>query len=456
MNTYKPTTPSPKVLFVDDEEHLRLASAQALELAGLNVECFANADHVADKVSRNFNGVVVTDIRMPGTNGIELMQKLLEIDPELPVVLITGHGDIQLAVEAMRAGAYDFIEKPFASAHLSDVVIRAIEKRAMTLELRRLRSAVGGRDKLEARLIGRTPVMVEVRRQIRAVAATHADVLIIGDTGTGKEVAARALHAISERRDKPFVAINCGALPAELIESELFGHEVGAFAGAIRARYGKFEHGQYGTIFLDEIESMPQALQVKLLRVIQDRKITRLGSNEQIDLDVRFIAASKEDLELAASKDRFRKDLLYRINVVTLKMPPLSNRTEDIPRLFISLANEAAARYRREPLKVPPALLSSLANKDWPGNVRELRNAAERFVLGLDVFEHQKGQENGSTSLTNKMAALERNVIAAELTAHNGSLKTTYEALGISRKSLYEKMQKHGLSRENFNALNDT
>ena len=402
-------------------------------------------------MSRNFNGVVVTDIRMPGTTGIELMQKLLEIDPELPVVLITGHGDIQLAVEAMRAGAYDFIEKPFASAHLSDVVIRALEKRAMTLELRRLRSAVGGRDKLEARLIGRAPNMVEVRRQIRAVAATQADVLIIGDTGTGKEVAARALHAISDRRDKPFVAINCGALPADLIESELFGHEAGAFAGAMRARYGKFEHGQYGTVFLDEIESMPQALQVKLLRVIQDRKITRLGSNEQIDLDVRFIAASKEDLELAASQDRFRKDLLYRINVVTLKMPPLSERTEDIPRLFISLANEAAARYRRDGVDVPPSLLSSLANKSWPGNVRELRNAAERFVLGLEVFEQIESDKNNASSLSDKMAELEKNVLVAELAAHQGSLKETYEALGISRKSLYEKMQKHGLSRDDFN-----
>ena len=454
MNTHTPAERTPKVLFVDDEEHLRLASAQALELAGLDVECFDNGETVADKVSRNFNGVVVTDIRMPGINGIELMQNLLEIDPELPVVLITGHGDIQLAVEAMRAGAYDFIEKPFASTHLSDVVVRALEKRAMTLELRRLRSVVGGRDKLEARLIGRAPNMVEVRRQIRAVAATQADVLIIGDTGTGKEVAARALHAISDRRDKPFVAINCGALPADLIESELFGHEAGAFAGAMRSRYGKFEHGQYGTVFLDEIESMPQELQVKLLRVIQDRKITRLGSNEQIDLDVRFIAASKENLELAASQGRFRKDLLYRINVVTLKMPPLNERCEDIPRLFMALANEAAARYRRDIIDVPAALLSSLANKNWPGNVRELRNAAERFVLGLEVFNQGENNEGCTSSLAEKMANLERNVIVAELTAQNGSLKETYESLRISRKSLYEKMQKYGLSRDDFSGDN--
>ncbi len=441
---------TPRVLFIDDEEHLRLASKQALELEGLNVECFASARQVVDQVGHDFDGVIATDIRMPDMDGMALMQKLLEIDPELPIVLITGHGDIQLAVEAMRAGAYDFIEKPFAPSHLTEVVKRALEKRRMILELRQLRSAVGGQDKLESRLVGRAPIMVDIRRQIRAIAATQADVLIVGDTGTGKEVAARALHEISDQRDKPFVAINCGALPADLIESELFGHEAGAFPGAVRARFGKFEHARGGTIFLDEIESMSRELQVKLLRAIQERAITRLGSNDPIELDVRFIAASKSDLEQAALNGQFRQDLLYRLNVVTLKLPPLEERKEDIPRLFIHLVNEATVRYQRRPKDVAPQMLSMLANQDWPGNARELRNAADRFVLGLGPTEVEAEVPSAKHSLAERVGEFECNVIAAELTAQGGSLKKTYASLGLSRKSLYEKMQKYELSRSDF------
>ncbi len=438
------------VIFVDDEEHLRLASKQALDLAGFDVQCFADAGRVTDFVSRDFTGVVVTDIRMPGLDGMTLMQRILEIDPELPVVLVTGHGDVQLAVEAMRRGAYDFVEKPFASNYLIDVATRAIEKRRLTLENRELRSAVGRRDELEARLVGRAEVMVDLRRQVRAVADTDADILIVGDTGTGKEVAARAMHAISGRKDKPFVAINCGALPADMIESELFGHEAGAFPGATRPRFGKFEHAQGGAVFLDEIESMPNALQVKLLRVIQDRTITRLGSNDPVDLNVRFIAASKADLESEAQAGRFRSDLLYRLNVVTLRMPPLEQRTEDIPRLFAHLANEAAARYRRDITDIPASVLAAVANRRWPGNVRELRNAADRYALGLGL-EDGTGKVAASTgTLADRVSEYERNTIAAELTANSGSLKDTYEGLGLSRKSLYEKMQKHGLNREDF------
>ena len=441
---------NPRVLFIDDEEHLRLASKQAFELVGLDVECFASARQVVDLVSQSFQGVVVTDIRMPDMDGMALMQRLLEIDPELPVILITGHGDIQLAIEAIRAGAYDFIEKPFASSHLTDIVRRALEKRRMTLEIRELRSAAAGHDKLESRLVGRAPVMVDIRRQIRAVAGTQADVLIVGDTGTGKEIAARALHEISDRSSRPFVAINCGGLPADLIESELFGHEAGAFPGAVRARFGKFEHAQGGTVFLDEIESMPRGLQVKLLRAIQERTITRLGSNDQIELDVRFIAASKSDLEQAALNGQFRQDLLYRLNVLTLKMPALEERKEDIPRLFIHLANGAAVRYQRSRPDVSPQILSMLANQTWPGNVRELRNTADRFVLGL-ASPDEVGEDPKSTKiLAERVGDFERNAIAAELTAQGGSLKKTYASLGLSRKSLYEKMRKYGLSRDDF------
>lgn len=441
-----------KVVFVDDEDHLRLAAKQALDLADFDVECFPNADQVTDLISRNYTGVLVTDIRMPGMDGMELMQRVLEIDPELPVVLVTGHGDVQLAVEAMRLGAYDFIEKPFSSNHLVDVVGRAIDKRRLTLENRALRSAVAGRDRLEARLVGRAGIVVELRRQIRAVAETDADILIIGETGTGKEVAARALHAISGRRERPFIALNCAALPAHMIESELFGHEAGAFPGATRARYGKLEHGRGGTVFFDEIESMPPELQVKLLRVIQERSITRLGSNEPIELDVRFVAASKADLESEAGQGRFRSDLLYRLNVITLRMPTLEQRKEDIPRLFIHLVSEACARYRRDMPDIRPNVLASLTSRAWPGNVRELRNAADRFALGLGLNDTDAEPPAENMPLAQRVSDFERGAIAAELTANAGRLKDTYEALGLSRKSLYEKMQKYGLHREDFEA----
>ena len=439
-----------KVLFIDDEEHLRISSAQSLELGGYEVDCHDTAIRALDLISRDFEGVVVSDIRMPGLDGMEFMKKALEIDPDLPVVLITGHGDVPLAVEAMRAGAYDFIEKPFAAKHLLSVVARALEKRSMTLELRALRSVIASGDDLETRLTGRTPVIEGIRRQIRAVAKTDADVLIVGETGTGKEIAARALHDLSDRAAKPFVAINCAALPADLIESELFGHEQGAFAGAMRARFGKFEHAQGGTIFLDEIESMPLALQVKLLRVIQERAIVRLGSNESVALDVRFIATSKLDLEKEASEGRFRSDLLYRINVVTLHIPSLRDRPEDIPRIFLELVIEAAARYRRDPPDVPSAVLADLAKSEWPGNVRELRNAADRFLLGLSVDGEPSDGEPETRILSDRVAEFEKNAISATLIANGGRLKPTYEALGLSRKSLYEKMQKYDLQRDAF------
>lgn len=444
-----------KVLFIDDEEHLRISSKQSLELGGYEVECLEAASRGLDLVSRTFEGIVVSDIRMPGLDGMQFMQKALEIDPDLPVVLITGHGDVPLAVEAMRTGAYDFIEKPFAAKHLLSVVGRALEKRRLTLENRALRSVLEEGDDLEIRLTGRTQAIDGLRRQVRAVAKTEADVLIVGETGTGKEVAARALHDLSERSSKPFVAINCAALPADLIESELFGHEQGAFAGAMRARFGKFEHAQGGTIFLDEIESMPLSLQVKLLRVIQDREIVRLGSNEPVVLDVRFIATSKIDLELEAAEGRFRADLLYRINVVTLNVPALRDRSEDVPRIFLGLLAEAAARYNRELPDVPASVLADLAKSDWPGNVRELRNAADRFLLGLSATGAETEAEPQNQALADRVAEFERNAISATLIANGGRLKPTYETLGLSRKSLYEKMQKYDLQRDAFAEAED-
>lgn len=439
------------VLLVDDEDELRRSTAQSLDLAGFTVRDFAGAEGALDFLTQGFNGVVITDIRMPGMDGMSLMSRVREIDPDIPVILATGHGDVQLAVKAMREGAYDFIEKPFDGQALADVAARAIDRRRLVLENRRLRAVAGKRDDIEARLPGRTQAMIDLRYRLRAVAPTDADMLIIGDTGTGKEVAARALHDLSARATKPFVAINCAALPTNLIESELFGHEAGSFPGALKARYGKFEHARGGTVLLDEIGSMPPDLQAKLLRVIQERVITRLGSNEAVALDVRFIATSKADLEAEVAAGRFRADLFYRLNVVTLHLPSLAARRADIPLLFLQLVSEAAARYRRDDMEVPAQILADIAQRDWPGNVRELRNAADRFVLGLGLppAEDEAGPAQASR-LADRVAQFERDVIAGALLANRGNLKPVYESLGISRKTLYEKMQKYGLDKRDL------
>ncbi|UHS62738.1 sigma-54-dependent Fis family transcriptional regulator [Agrobacterium vaccinii] len=440
---------SSRVLLIDDEEDLRLSTAQALELAGLDVVTVDNADHVFELIGYSFDGVIVSDIRMPGMDGMTLLQKVRELDAEIPVILVTGHGDVQLAVSAMRNGAYDFIEKPFSVQYLAGIIKRAIDRRSLVLENRRLRAVAGKRDDLETRLPGRTQVMVDLRYRIRAIGAADADTLIIGDTGAGKEVVARALHDVSARADKPFVAINCAALPQHLIESELFGHEAGAFPGALRPRYGKFEHARGGTVLLDEIGSMPFDMQGKLLRVLQERTITRLGSNETVELDVRFIATSKADLAQEALAGRFRQDLLYRLNVATVHVPSLAQRRSDIPLLFLQLVREAAARYGRDDLDVPSDIVSTLAMQEWPGNVRELRNAADRLVLGLDgsaADGAQTASENAA-SLSDKVAEFEKSVLARAIALHKGNLKAVYETLGISRKTLYEKMQKHALTK---------
>jgi two-component system C4-dicarboxylate transport response regulator DctD len=439
-----------RVLLVDDEEALRVSFSQSLDLAGFAVDAHASGEAVLDAVGYGFDGVVVSDIRMPGMDGMTLMARIREIDPDIPVILVTGHADVQLAVRAMREGAYDFVEKPFKPQMLADIVARACDRRSLVLENRRLRAAAGRRDDFETRLPGRVQAMVDLRYRLRALAATDADVLIIGDTGTGKEVAARALHDASARAARPLVAINCAALPENLIESELFGHEAGAFPGAIRPRYGKFEHARGGTILLDEIGSMPLPLQARLLRVIEERVITRLGSNEAVPLDVRFVALSKADLEAEAAAGRFRADLLYRLNVVTLRLPALAQRREDIPLLFLQLVSEAAARYHRANVAVPAEVLASVSARAWPGNVRELRNAADRFVLGLGAVsdEELRAAMPARGSLSDRVAAFEKSVIAEAIAASGGVLKPVYERLGVSRKTLYEKMQKHGLGRE--------
>ncbi|MGA0613499.1 sigma-54-dependent transcriptional regulator [Paracoccus sp. KR1-242] len=433
-----------RVLLVDDDPQMRSSTTQALELAGFDVEPLGSGDEALALAGPGFSGVVVSDIRMPGMDGMTLLGRLHEVDPEIPVILVTGHAEVPLAVEAIRGGAYDFIEKPFVVQDLATVIRRAAEHRGLVLENRRLRAVAGKRDDVEARLPGRTQVMVDLRYRLRAIGASDADTLIIGPTGAGKEVVARALHDISARAGRPFIAINCAALPEALIESELFGHEAGAFPGALRPRYGKFEHARGGTVLLDEIGSMPPELQAKLLRVLQERVITRLGSNDPVPLDVRFIAISKTDLTGAVARGEFREDLFWRLNVAVLHVPPLAARREDIPLLFLQLVRESAARHNIPERETPAAFLSGLAARDWPGNVRELRNLAERFVLGLEGAE--LGPDPGA-KLSDRVASFERSLIAGAIAAHGGRLRPVYETLGISRKTLYEKMQKYALDR---------
>ena len=443
-----------QVLLIDDDPHLRQALSQTLDLAGLKVSSLADAHGVAARIERDWPGVVVSDIRMPGIDGLQLLQQLQEQDPELPVLLITGHGDVPLAVQAMRAGAYDFLEKPFASDDLLDSVRRALALRRLVLDNRSLRMALADRHTLSARLVGQSPAMLRLREQIGALAGINSDVLILGETGAGKEVVARALHDLSSRRAGPFVAINAGALAESVVESELFGHEQGAFTGAQKRRIGKFEFANGGTLFLDEIESMSLEVQVKLLRLLQERVVERLGGNQLIPLDIRVIAATKEDLRQAADQGRFRADLYYRLNVAPLRIPALRERGEDALLLFQHFAEAASSRHGLAERSLQPSQRAALLRHPWPGNVRELQNAAERFALGLELDLDLQTQaaaplldeDSNSGGLNAQVEAFERSLISAELSRSHSSLRSLAEALGVPRKTLHDKLRKHGLS----------
>ena len=444
-----------QVVLIDDDPHLRQALGQTLDLAGLKILPLSEAKGLAGQLERDWPGVVVSDIRMPGMDGLELLSELHAQDPELPVLLITGHGDVPLAVQAMRAGAYDFLEKPFASDALLDSVRRALALRRLVLDNRSLRLALSDRNELSTRLVGHSQPMLRLREQIGALAATRADVLILGETGAGKEVVARALHDLSSRRNGPFVAINAGALAESVVESELFGHEPGAFTGAQKRRIGKFEFANGGTLFLDEIESMSLDVQVKLLRMLQERVVERVGGNQLIPLDIRVIAATKEDLRQAADQGRFRADLYYRLNVAPLRIAPLRERGEDALMLFQHFADESSSRHGLTPNVLQPAQRALLLRHNWPGNVRELQNVAERFALGLELALDDDSADGSPSSagevsggLSEQVEHFERSLIAAELERSHSSMRSLAEALGVPRKTLHDKLRKHGLNFE--------
>jgi two-component system C4-dicarboxylate transport response regulator DctD len=434
MNT--PDEDTPRILLVEDDAIVRRGNEQALSLAGMKVAAFGDAESALAALALEQPWAVVSDIKLPGKSGMELLRELRQRDRELPVILVTGHGDVAMAVQAMREGAYDFIEKPFASERLVGTVRRAVERRSLMAENRRLREQLpeGG-----VPLVGQSAAMQELRRQIAALAAAQVDVLIRGETGAGKEVVARSLHAASGRSG-PFVALNCGALPENIIESELFGHEAGAFTGATKRRVGRIEYANGGTPFLDEIESMPPAAQVKLLRVLQERQVERLGSNTPVSVDCRVVAAAKDDLRKLADEGRFRADLYYRLNVVSLQIPPLRERPGDVPLLMAHFTREAAQRFGRAQPAWSDADMLRWQQYAWPGNVRELRNVAERVSLGLGDGLDAPGLQ--ALSLPARLDLLERNLIRDAMALAGGNVAKAAELLQIPKKTLYDKLGK--------------
>ncbi|MGG7095848.1 sigma-54 dependent transcriptional regulator [Shewanella indica] len=446
------------VLILDDEPHIGTVLSQLFELEGISAKASTQPKEILRHLSRDWMGVVITDVNMPGMDGISVMQQIKQLDADLPVILITGFGDIAMAVSAVKQGAYDFLEKPFNNEHILDVVKRALDKRSLTLENRKLKQELESQSLPGPRILGNSPGIRQMRHLIHQVLDTPADILIEGETGTGKELVARYLHDHSPRHGANFVAINCGAIPENIIESELFGAEAGAFTGADKTRIGKFEYANGGTLFLDEIESTPMALQVKLLRVLEDRRVERLGSNKSIALDIRVIAATKVDLKELCRQGSFREDLFYRLNLVTVAIPPLRERREDIPLLFLHFARIASARYHKALIALGGEQQARISTHEWPGNVRELRNLAERYVLlGAEAaFAGAIGSSDSlqsGMSLTQRVEFFERLLIEEALAHNKGSIKLTMEQLELPRKTLYDKMRKYALERKDY--LND-
>lgn len=439
-----------RLLFIDDEEAMREAAGQWLTLGGFDVATAANAEEAFAMIAQSGFDAVISDVKMPRRDGLELLDRIVGHDPDLPVILLTGHGNVPMAVEAMRRGAFDFLEKPYDPESLAAVAQRAIEKRALALQLRRLGSPGERTGGLEDRIIGKSPATMHLRRNVERLAALDCDVIVMGETGSGKEVVAHALHDFSRRSRARYVPLNCAAIPHEMFESELFGHEPGAFTGAKGARVGKFEYANGGTLLLDEIESMPLLAQAKVLRVIQERTVERLGSNRHIECDVRIVAATKEDLGAASRAGRFRPDLYFRLNMAEIRIAPLRERKEDILLLFMHFAARAAERNAFEPPKMPAGIEPVLLSHGWPGNVRELKAVAERFALGLpsDLLQGMDaGLEANPRTLAERVAAYEKMLIADAIVEAGGDMGRVCATLGLPRRTLNEKMAKHGILR---------
>ena len=369
------------VVLIDDEADVVEALSEMLELEGFNVKGFVDAQQALKSLRAGSCEVILSDVKMPSIDGLTLLDAIHKRVPGTPVILMSGHGDIPMAIKAMKIGAFDFLEKPMDPQLLVNKLSAALEQRAF--ELHHSSNAKPNRETIEEVIIGDSTVLENIRSQILLLAKTSVDTIINGDTGTGKEVIANALHQFSQRCDNPFVAINCGGMTESIIESELFGHEAGSFTSANKKRIGKLEQANGGTLFLDEIESMPISIQIKLLRVLQERTVERVGGNQLIPVNFVVIAASKTNLSTMSDEGGFRKDLFYRLNVASINLPKLHHRIEDIQPLFRFFVHKACQKYKTTPPKIHPEQILQLNRHPWPGNIRELRNVADRFVLGI-------------------------------------------------------------------------
>lgn len=451
-----------KIVVADDEPRIRKMIARLLTDEGYEVMPVDNGREAVEALLSFQPDVILLDQQMPVMTGVEALEEIKRISPNQVVLFVTAFGSISLAVDAVKKGAYDFIEKPFDNDKLLLTVGRAVEHSRMKGELSTLKKTLGDK---RNNVIGENTGLKQVMTQVRRVAETNATVLINGESGTGKELIARAVHTNSLRTGGPFVAINCGAIPLTLMESELFGHERGAFTDAKEAKAGTFERADGGTLFLDEIGELPLDAQVKLLRVLEERKITRIGGKKPIPVDVRIVAATNRNLDDEVKNGRFRLDLLYRLNVFTLILPPLRERKEDIPLLTNFFIRKYNQTLSLDVQAITPDAIKLLAAYDWPGNVRDLENAVQSAMIlctdgtirpehlpdrikGYELAEQQTVTGNSSGSIREINAQVEKELISEALKKHNYNRTLTAEALNISRKTLFNKMKRYGLSTD--------
>jgi DNA-binding NtrC family response regulator len=447
----------PSILIVDDEKNTREGLKWSLEDAGHECRAVENGEQALALLDERDFDLVITDLKMPGIDGMELLRRVKSEDPTIEVIMLTAHGAVETAVEAMERGAAHYQSKPVDLKELRVKVEQALGRRALKRENQDLRAMVAKRAGLE-NVIGASAAMERVFQTVRQVAPSRATVLLQGESGTGKELIAHAIHLNSPRAKCPFVAVNCGALPASLLESELFGHEKGAFTHAIKTKPGRFEMADGGTIFLDEIGETTPEFQVKLLRVLQEQAFERVGGVDLLKVDVRVIAATNRDLKRLMEEGKFREDLFYRLNVVSIGLPPLRERPDDVPLLIDAFAREFCAQNGRAALRVSPKAMTMLQHFAWPGNVRQLRNVIERLVVLTDPAKEIEPADlpeeislaappRGTVAVRvgATLADAEREMIRATLAVQNGNRAQTAKILGIGRKTLYRKMEEYDI-----------
>jgi two-component system response regulator AtoC len=439
-----------KVLVVDDEQLVRESLRDWLTESGYEVFTAENGSQALELIEKERLGIVLADLVMPGMDGIELMKRAKETHPNVAVIIITAYGSIATAIAAMKEGAYDYIEKPFCPERMELLVEKLVEHQNLVEENISLRQRLEDRHHFE-NIIAKSHKMQQVIEVIKTVARSNASVLIVGDTGTGKELVARAIHSQSHRRDKPFVAVSCAALPESLLESELFGHERGAFTGAVAQRKGRFELAHRGTLFLDEIGEISANMQVHLLRVLEEKDITRVGGAEPIKVDTRLVSATNKDLKMAVKEGRFREDLYYRLNVVTIELPPLRERREDIPLLAQHFLAKFAVENQKEVSTFSTEATDFIMNYHWPGNVRELENAIERAVIlakdnVITLAELPQEHLAPLPSSLRDLREVEREHILGVLAQTGGNYSEAARILGVTRMTLYNKAKAFGMN----------